>query len=254
MGRDLSDRTTLLDIAASAGLDRDLASRRLESGAGIAEVRRCEAEAQRLGVRDVPHFLLNGTYALSCALLGLPRRSPTPCFMLPILPLPSEHYLLRIEHGFARTQCGCDFCKVYCRHLPGRLDPSDLAALCPDGDDGVVFAWAEEHLQAVNDQAYPKLVPARQVNGHCHWYDDGLCAVHRNAPFGCAFFDAHMPPADVDARNRATSQASLLDAAHNGLYSRIYHHLCHRGLTRPSGQRAPLDDEMRLLRLSMEQG
>jgi hypothetical protein len=30
-------------------------------------------------------------------------------------------------------------------------------------------------------------VPARQADGGCHWHFGGRCAVHDNAPFGCAF-------------------------------------------------------------------
>src|SRR5437762_9516532 len=96
----------------------------------------------------------------------------------------------REQHGFRRTECACAFCTAPCRHVPGSLDVSDLARLCPAGRD--VFAWAEEHLRAVTDKPYPTLVPARGPDGHCHWYFDGGCAVHDRAPYSCAFFDAHM--------------------------------------------------------------
>jgi hypothetical protein len=129
---------------------------------------------------------------------------------------------------------------------------SDPARLCPEGQD--VFAWAEQHLEAVTDQPFPRLVPVKQVNGHCHWYIDGKCAVHEKAPYGCAFFDAHMSSSEVDRRSLAANQASLADAAADGLYYRIWRHLRDRGLTRPAGDRAPLEAEFRRIQRSREQG
>ncbi len=158
----------------------------------------------------------------------------------------------RVQHGFPATTCGCDFCRAYCKHIPGRLDASDLYRLGPPGDE--VFAWAERHLRAVDDTPYPKLVPARQANGHCHWYQDGRCTVHAQAPYGCAFFDAHMPTAEVNRRSQASVQAAIGDASIDGLHARVWRHLRDKGLTRPSGDRAPLDDEFRRIRESMELG
>lgn len=145
-------------------------------------------------------------------------------------------------HGFERTRCACEFCKVYCRHLPGTLDPSDLPRLCPEGQD--VFAWAEQHLRAVVGSPYPALVPARGPDGHCHWYFGGRCAVHANAPFGCAFFDAHMSDEEVERRVAATVRASTADAAANGLYHRVWLHLRDKGLTARRGDRDALRREM----------
>src|SRR5438128_2537880 len=96
---------------------------------------------------------------------------------------------IREQFGFQRTRCGCVFCQAPCKHIPGSLDVSDLWRLCPKGQD--VFTWAEEHLRVLPDKAFPTLVPVRQVNGHCHWFVQGKCAVHENAPYSCAFFDSH---------------------------------------------------------------
>jgi hypothetical protein len=92
-----------------------------------------------------------------------------------------------------------------------------------------------------------------QANGHCHWYVGGKCTVHENAPYGCAFFDAHRAPSDLERRSEAGSQAIQADIARNGLYAQVWQHLCDRGLTRPSGNRAALNEEARLIRLSMEE-
>jgi hypothetical protein len=149
----------------------------------------------------------------------------------------------REQHGFRRTVCGCEFCRAPCRHMPGSLDVSDLLRLCPPGQD--VFAWAEQHLRALTDKPVPTLVPARQPNGHCHWLFDGRCVVHDVAPFGCAFFDAHMSDAEAERRAEATMQARRADAAQQGLYYRVWLHLQRKGLVQPSGDRMGLGDDWR---------
>jgi hypothetical protein len=156
------------------------------------------------------------------------------------LPLPREQF------GFRRTTCGCEFCKAPCRHVPGSLDVADLDRLCPSGRD--VLAWAEEHLRAVTDKPFPTLVPARGANGHCHWFFEGRCLVHANAPYSCAFFDAHMTEAEAARRSAATIRARREDAARGGLYYRVWLHLCRKGLTSRSGDRAALAEEVRDIR------
>jgi hypothetical protein len=111
-----------------------------------------------------------------------------------------------------------------------------------------VFRWAEEHLRAIVDKGYPTLVPARGMNGHCHWLFAGRCAVHPVAPYSCAFFDAHMAEAEIDRRSAATIQARREDAAANGLYFRVWLHLCGKNLIGPLGDRVGLAEEVRSLR------
>jgi hypothetical protein len=156
----------------------------------------------------------------------------------------------REEHGFRRTECACDVCRAPCRHIPGALDPSDLPRLCPQGQD--VFAWAEQHLRALTDRPVPTLVPSRGLGGACHWLFEGKCAVHDRAPYGCAFFDAHMPDDEVRRRWEATVRARREDAAAGGLYARVWQHLCRRGLTGQPGDRAAVLEEVRKIRRSAE--
>jgi predicted DsbA family dithiol-disulfide isomerase len=66
-GRDLSDRATLTDVAAGAGLDRTEVADLLEGEAGRDAVRAGEEQARRLGVSGVPFFVVNGKVALSGA-------------------------------------------------------------------------------------------------------------------------------------------------------------------------------------------
>jgi hypothetical protein len=153
---------------------------------------------------------------------------------------------VREAFGFRRTECDCAFCKVYCRHLPGALDPSDLARLCPPGQE--VFTWAEEHLRAVCDKPYPTLVPARREDGACHWYFDGRCVVHDQAPYSCAFFDAHMPPAEVARREAVTIRAIQQDVAADGVYGRVWRHLRKKGLVARPGDRSAVAREMQQIR------
>jgi hypothetical protein len=141
----------------------------------------------------------------------------------------------RSDFGFSRTTCGCEYCKVYCRHMPGSLAVPDLERLCPVGQD--VFAWAEQHLRALTDKPYPTLVPARLENGQCHWFFAEQCAVHAAAPYSCAFFDAHMSDEEARKRSEASIQSRRADAAGNGVYYRVWLHLRARGLTAPSGDR-----------------
>jgi hypothetical protein len=157
----------------------------------------------------------------------------------------TELPLVREAFGFRRTACACELCQVYCRHMPGTLDPGDLARLCPPGQD--VFAWAEQHLRALVDRGYPALVPLAFQSGACHWYYEGKCAVHENAPYSCAFFDAHMAQGEVNRRVVATLRAIEKDTEGEGLYYRLWVYLGKRGLIGRGGDRAALLAEARKL-------
>lgn len=63
--RHLGDYVTLVELAADVGLDKDEAARVLNSDEYSINVRNDEKEAQRLGIRGVPYFLINGTSAIS---------------------------------------------------------------------------------------------------------------------------------------------------------------------------------------------
>jgi hypothetical protein len=154
--------------------------------------------------------------------------------------------LFREQHGFRRSVCSCPLCAAPCKHIPGSLDVEDVHRLCPENAD--VFDWAEEHLRAVVDKPFPTLAPARNVHGHCHWFLDGRCLVHENAPYSCAFFDAHMTDAEIEKRSAATIQARQQDAAAEGLYYRLWSYLIRQGLVARSGDRTALFEEVRRIR------
>src|SRR3954469_15067064 len=66
-GRDLTDRATLAEIAAGAGLDRAEVKELLVGLKGLDAVRAGEEQARGLGVSGVPFFVVNGKVALSGA-------------------------------------------------------------------------------------------------------------------------------------------------------------------------------------------
>jgi len=66
-GEAIGDPEVVLRLAVDAGLDADRVSAILASDTFAKEVRADEAEAQRLGIRGVPFFVVGGRYALSGA-------------------------------------------------------------------------------------------------------------------------------------------------------------------------------------------
>ncbi len=66
-GRDISDRQTLLDVVAGAGLDRGKAEGVLTGGGGQEAIREADELARRVRVEGVPFFVINGRVSLSGA-------------------------------------------------------------------------------------------------------------------------------------------------------------------------------------------
>lgn len=66
-GRNLADTQTLVDAGAEGGLTEARVRAMLESGEGLAEVRAQLAQAQALGIRAVPTFVLDGRLAVQGA-------------------------------------------------------------------------------------------------------------------------------------------------------------------------------------------
>lgn len=116
-----------------------------------------------------------------------------------------------------RTVCGCGDCVRHCHERPGFLEPDDLPAIA--AHLGItVRELVAQHLEAglgmllarISDdgrecEAYMGLptIRPRSEAGRCHWLttDDG-CVVHAVAPFGCRYFDEHMPADEADRRAR----------------------------------------------------
>ena len=66
-GRDISNRQTLLDVVAEAGLDRRLAEAMLNSEEGLDTIKEAGEQSRRLQVDSVPYFVVNGEITLSGA-------------------------------------------------------------------------------------------------------------------------------------------------------------------------------------------
>jgi len=66
-GRDISNRQTLLDVAAEAGLDRHQAEAVLNGDEGLGAIKEAEDQARRFRVDGVPFFIIDGKITLSGA-------------------------------------------------------------------------------------------------------------------------------------------------------------------------------------------
>jgi len=103
------------------------------------------------------------------------------------------------------------------------------------------YEWAENNLLAspgyvVMSQETGEvfrigtLVPAVKTDGSCKFFVAGLCAIHENAPFGCAFFGC-----GCDESVAGPGCAAIYDAIRkpDELYFRLWAHLAYKGLIQP---------------------
>jgi hypothetical protein len=117
--------------------------------------------------------------------------------------------------------------------MPGFLIPADLDRLIPQGADP--FTWAYRNLLASPGALVMKdgrtfrihtLVPAVKPDGSCiNLANDGLCTIHENAPFGCAFFSCGPEIPGMSQRG----MYAVYSAAEDSLYNRLWRHLDARG-------------------------
>jgi hypothetical protein len=158
------------------------------------------------------------------------------------LPVIVDHR--RKEFGFSRTVCGCEECTINCEFMPGYLVPADVRRymLATWDNEESAEKWAEKYLLASpgalvlyggKQRRLGTLVPARKEDGSCVNLSGGRCLVHVAAPFGCAFFDAHMPESEYHARSQHGLKA-IMDAWDNDeQYAKIWRYLESKGLTAP---------------------
>ena len=66
-GRDISNRQTLIDVVADAGLDRHQAEEVLNRGEGMEAIKEAEGLSRRHRVDGVPFFIVNGKITLGGA-------------------------------------------------------------------------------------------------------------------------------------------------------------------------------------------
>jgi hypothetical protein len=170
----------------------------------------------------------------------------------------------RQEFGYYRTACACRACTLNCEHNPGYLIPADLERLTAHlgTDTQAVLDWAARHLLAsppssathpTTGQQVPirKLVPARKADGSCVFLtDDKRCAVHADAPFGCAFFDCSQSAAEAMNLHGRGLFAVASAWQPPGLYAQVWQALAGQGLVAPSAQEA----QQRLVRAAQAEG
>jgi Fe-S-cluster containining protein len=114
--------------------------------------------------------------------------------------------------SFERTTCACQKCVECCKRKPGPLILSDLERLREAGinagdtlvqsEGGIYGAVINGRLRFIR---VPTITP-RRVNGRCIFLAADRCLIHDIAPFGCAYFDTHMPT--TEWRRRSIAMAS----------------------------------------------
>jgi hypothetical protein len=107
-----------------------------------------------------------------------------------------------------------------------------------------ILEWAMENLLAspgatvVMDGEIikiPTLVPTRNAKGSCRFFcDDMSCSIHKNAPFGCAFFDAQMTTEDANDISVAGLMSILEAWKKNDIYAQVWTALHEAGKNSPS--------------------
>ena len=116
---------------------------------------------------------------------------------------------------FKRTVCPCKECASFCKTEPGALIPSDVPRIAHrlvemkliDREEDVGQFLRASRATTVYDRnlgmqvRVMKIGPARNRRGRCVFLDESdRCQIHGVSPFGCAYFDAHMPRAECDRR------------------------------------------------------
>jgi predicted DsbA family dithiol-disulfide isomerase len=105
-GEAVGDRGTLVRLAAEAGLDADEVRGALDEGRYVGAVRADEAEAQALGIRGVPFFVVDRRYGVSGA-------QPAEVLRQVLDKAWSERApLIPVVGGDDGTVCGPDGCTV----------------------------------------------------------------------------------------------------------------------------------------------
>lgn len=120
-----------------------------------------------------------------------------------------------VRPPFERTACACTACVGYCKTAPGVLIPSDIPRIAARlvelkridrPDDVVTFLRAARELHFVEKgtertTTVSPIYPARQRGGRCVFLSaENRCEIHDVSPFGCAYFDAHMDPKELERR------------------------------------------------------
>ena len=104
-----------------------------------------------------------------------------------------------VPQVFMRTTCACPDCVDCCKRQPGPLAPGDVVRLMNElGPRQFELKFVASPGALVSRGVEPfrvgTIVPRSDAQGRCVFLDENeRCKIHASAPFGCAYFDVHMP-------------------------------------------------------------
>ena len=149
----------------------------------------------------------------------------------------------RTEFGFNRIVCDCSACGQFCLAMPGYLVPSDIQRIAERLNEPDIVQFAFDNLLAspgaivIANGAYkviPTIVPARKTDSSCRFLKNGLCEIHAEAPYGCAYFSAEQTKEEADAISERGLQEIARAWQRGDLYVQLWLMLYHAGRIAPS--------------------
>ncbi len=135
-----------------------------------------------------------------------------------------------IRQRFERTVCDCNQCRELCRACPGMLASGDAGLLSDHLDEPVepylsaspgAIVAARKGDGLIELRRIPTIVPSIK-DGACVFFSSGECRVHPVSPFGCAFYDVHMPAAEADRRTFQLLSEIQRDSVYNELWRSLW--------------------------------
>lgn len=173
---------------------------------------------------------------------------------------------MTVREQFTRTTCGCQLCQIGCRTKPGYLAVGDLELILAKQQPADPELYVLENFvagqgalvgQRMPDGSMrkfhvPSITPAQRADGKCVFLStDGKCSIHAVSPFGCAYFDTHMPDEDANVISTVALNEILQDHQTQGLYHQRWKQLDQAGKRSPLAvvvRAVAYDAELRRLR------
>lgn len=134
---------------------------------------------------------------------------------------------------FDRTVCDCPECSKHCRTMPGNLIPGDIERIAQHTRSAVRTIQAALLAspgalvgKRIGDTIVmgriPTIVPALSLGRCVFLLPDGNCRIHAVAPYGCAYFDAHMRGEEADERSAAGLRAILVSDEYHRVWKELW--------------------------------
>lgn len=132
--------------------------------------------------------------------------------------------------------CACEEDRRSCRELPGFLIPSDVATIAAElvrqgrierPEDVERFLRSAPGAVAKDSTRnrifqIGTITPASNYRGRCVFLTEAeQCSIHAVAPFGCAYFDVHMPAETSVPRVNWGMRQGADDAGYQALRARL---------------------------------